>query len=369
MSAADSQQILDRLIRRHVKDLAPYEGVEPPEVLAERVGITPDRVVKLDANENPYGASPHIVDALAGFPWTSIYPDPAQRRVRAGLAAYTGADVDRIIAGSGADELIDLVLRLFIDPGDRVIDLTPTFGMYAVCSRIQGGSVVRVPRDDSFDVDVAAVGQAVDDRTKLVFLCNPNNPSGNVSPESCVRDLLDLGLMVVVDETYHEFCGFTVAHLVPEYENLIVLRSLSKWAGLAGLRLGYGIMAPFLVERLMAIKQPYNVSTSAEAALFASLEDTDLLLHRVRLLVEERERMVARLQELPGVHCYPSKANFVLCRLPEGTAPWLQGELARRGIFVRHFSAPRVSDCLRISSGRPEHTDALVDAMKELLKQ
>ena len=364
----ESDGLLGRLVQEHLKMLTPYEGVEPPEVLAERAGIAPEQVVKLDANENPYGASPLIAQALIDFPWTSIYPDPAQRRVRAALAAYAGTDASHVIAGSGADELIDLLLRLFVAPGERVIDLTPTFGMYAVSTRIQGGEVVRVPRDGAFEVDVAAVREAVDGKTKLLFLCNPNNPSGNLSPESCVRELLDLGLAVVVDETYHEFCGFTVAHLVPEYENLIVLRSLSKWAGLAGLRLGYGIMAPWLVERLMAIKQPYNVSTSAEAALFATLEDTDLLLHRVRLLVEERERMVALLRGFSGVECYPSKANFALCRFPQGRAVWLQGELAKRGIFVRHFSEERLGDCLRISAGKPEQTDMLIRAMKELLE-
>ncbi len=363
----DGQGKVQRFMRSHVHGLTPYAGIAPPAFLAQRAGIAPEQVIKLDGNENPYGPSPKVAEALAAHPWHHLYPDPLQRRARQALATYVGTTPEWVVAGSGADELIDLLVRLFIEPGEKVLDLPPTFGMYAVSTRIQGGEVVDVPRDEEFEVDVAAVREAVDARTKLVFLTNPNNPTGALSSEACVRELLETGLVVVVDETYHEFCGFTVAHLVPEYDNLIVLRTLSKWAGLAGLRLGYGIMSPELVRYLMAIKLPYNISVAAEAALHASLEDTDLLLQRVRLLVEERERMAALLSQVPGVHCFPSKGNFVLCRFPPDTAKRVHSELADRGIFVRHFEAPRLQDCLRISAGKPAHTDALMGALTEIV--
>lgn len=355
-------------VRRDLAALTAYQGVEPPEVLAARSGIPPERIIKLDANENVYGASPRVAVALAASP-TSVYPDPLQRRVRQTLARYAGAHPEGLLAGAGADELIDLLVRLFVEPGQGVMDLPPTFGMYQVAARIQGGQVVSVPRDADFKVDLAAVREALAPNVRLLFLCNPNNPTGTLTPEPLIRDLLELGPVVVVDETYHEFCGFTVAHLLPEYGNLVVLRSFSKWAGLAGLRLGYGLMAPQLVERLMAIKLPYNVSTAAEAALLASLEDSDLLLHRVRQLVEERERMAAQLERLPEVSCYPSRGDFLLCRFPKGQAGRIHRELAGRGIFVRRFDDPRLDDCLRITAGRPEHTDALVAALREILKE
>ena len=355
-------------VRRDVAALTAYQGVEPPEVLAARAGIPPERVIKLDANENVYGPSPRVAEALAASR-TSVYPDPLQRRVRVALARYAGADPEGVLAGSGADEFIDLLVRLFVEPGQGVLDLPPTFGMYRVATRIQGGEVITVPRDDDFEVDVAAVKAALTPNVKLLFLSNPNNPTGTLTPEPLLLDLLELGPLVVVDETYHEFCGFTAAHLLPEYGNLVVLRSFSKWAGLAGLRLGYGLMAPQLVERLIAIKLPYNVSTAAEAALFASLEDSDLLLHRVRLLVEERERMAALLQQFPGVLCYPSRGDFLLCRFPQGQAGRIYAELAGRGIFVRRFDDSRLDDCLRITAGRSEHTNTLVAALREILKE
>lgn len=360
---------VDKLVRPLVRSLDPYKPVEPPEELAKREGIPPSRVIKMDASENPYGPSPRVAEALGAFSGYNIYPDPFQREVRTALAAYAGVPFESVIAGAGCDELIDLVVRLTMDPGDTAINLTPTFGMYSVTLKLAGAEVVNAPRDASFGVDMDAVrAAAADGRAKLVFLCNPNNPTGTLSPEPDILALLDLGLMVVVDETYHEFCGFTSAHLVDEYPNLVVLRSLSKWAGLAGVRLGYGIMHPRLVEHIMGIKQPYNVSVVAQAALNASLQDTDELLQRVRTLVEERERMRGLLEDSLGVYCYPSKANFLLCEFPDGQAAEIQSKLAKRGIFVRRFSEDRLEHCLRISCGRPEETDALIGALTELMK-
>jgi histidinol-phosphate aminotransferase len=289
--------------------------------------------------------------------------------VRDALAAYAGVLPEQVIATAGADELIDLVVRLFVSSGDKVIDLPPTFGMYRFSTLIGSGEVLAVQRDESYDVDMGTVRRVVDGGVKLLFLANPNNPSGNLTSEIAIRELLGLGIVIVLDETYHEFCGFTAAHLVPEFENLIVIRSMSKWAGLAGLRIGYGIMSPRLVKYFLDIKMPYNLTVATEQAVLASLEDTDHLLLRVRWLVEERERMMGMLQGLPQVECYPSKGNFVLCRLPAGTGEAVHEALQRRGVFVRYFATPRLKDCLRISSGMPEDTDVLVGALREALKE
>ncbi|MBI4233299.1 MAG: histidinol-phosphate transaminase [Chloroflexi bacterium] len=365
----DKRPPVVQLVRPHFHDLEPYVGVDPPEVLAERVGIPPERLIKLDGNENVYGCSPMVQEALAKYRSYNIYPDPLQRQTRRALAAYAGTDPDQIVAGAGCDELIDLVARLFLGPEDKAIDLPPTFGMYRFCTRVQGAAVVAVPRDEQFAVDVAAVRKVIDRHTKMVFVTNPNNPTGNLTPEEDIRALLETGLVVVVDETYHEFSGFTVAHLVPEWENLVVLRTFSKWPGLAGMRVGYGIMAPLLTRYLLAMKMPYNVSVAAELALAATLEDADSLLQRVRAIVEERERMLGLLRRLPGVTVYPSKGNFLLCRFPARWAQAIHQGLMRRGIFVRYFDQARLQDCLRISVGKPEHTDAVVSAIAELLQE
>lgn len=357
---------IDKLIRPHLVDIKSYDPVDPPELLAEQAGIPPDKVVKLNGNENPYGGSPKAAEAVANTP-LHIYPDPLQRKMRRALGDYTGMDPDYIIAGAGSDELIDLLFRLFISQGDAILDCEPTFGMYGFCARVAGGEVRLVQRDELFEIDVGDVRDAIDSKTKLIFISSPNNPTGNLASEEQVRELLETGLVVVVDEAYFEFCNQTVAGLVEGHENLVVLRTLSKWAGLAGLRIGYGIMSPRLVKHVIDIKSPYNVNVAAEAALLASLEDAPALMANVNLIVEERERMSTLLKDIPGVTQWPSHGNFILCQFPPGRAGEIFDALARRGIFVRNFSSERLRDCFRIAVGTPDQTDALIAAMRDIV--
>ena len=172
---------------------------------------------------------------------------------------------------------------------------------------------------------------------------------------------------MVVDETYYEFCGHTVLPLVDEYSNLVVLRSFSKWAGLAGLRIGLGVMQPQLAEIMMAVKPPYNVNQAAEVALMTSLEDKELLLERVRTLADERDRMLALLSEVPNIKVWPSQANFILIRVPEGRGEEIFEGMCSRGIFLRYFSTPQLKDCIRTSVGMPHETDAVVSALADLV--
>ncbi|MFN8559504.1 MAG: histidinol-phosphate transaminase [Dehalococcoidia bacterium] len=366
MTAAHHEDDLLRYVRPDLLRMAGYEPIEPVEVLAERLGVPPERIVKLDGNENLYGPSPKALAVLHGAIDYNIYPDPDQRPVRAALATYTGVAAEHIVAGSGSDELIDLVGRALLTPGDRVIDLVPTFGMYAFTTDVCGGVYTPVRRAPDFSVDLAAVEAAVDDRTKLIFVASPNNPSGNLLPREDLARLLALGPPVVVDEAYVEFSGGSVVGLVPERANLIVLRTFSKWAGLAGLRAGYGVLPRPLADLLMVIKQPYSLNVAAEAAVLASLEDRDVLFRRVDAIVGERERMAARLSAIPFLRPWPSSANFVLCDVTRGDARLLRDGLRRRGIFTRYFGREGLSDKIRISVGLPQHTDILVAALEEM---
>jgi histidinol-phosphate aminotransferase len=357
---------VEKLIRPHLVDIKTYASIDPPEALAEQAGIPEDRVIKLNANENPFGASPRAVEAVANVA-LHVYPDPQQRRMRQSLGEYCDIDPEYIIAGAGSDELIDLLFRLFMDPGDRILDCEPTFGMYSFSARVAEAEIGLVPRDELYEIDLDAVRDAAGPRTKMIFISSPNNPTGNLASESQVRGLLELGLVVVVDEAYYEFSGQTVAGLIPEHENLVVLRTMSKWAGLAGLRIGYGIMSPGLVRHIIDIKSPYNVNVAAEAAILASIEDAPALLEKVALITEERERMHSLLESMPGVTPWPSYGNFILCQFPPGRAQGIYEGLAKRGIFVRNFDSDRLRDCFRTSVGTPDQTDALIEALNELV--
>ncbi len=358
---------LTRLVRSDLRVFQAYDAVDPPEVLAQRAGIPEDQVIKLNGNENPYGPSPRLTEGLANWPGYHIYPDPLQRRARAALAEYVGLGEQHIVAGAGADEIIDLLVRATLEPGDRVVNCTPTFGMYSFSTAVQGGRTVSTPRDSDYRVDIDACLAAVDDGAKIVFICSPNNPSGNTTPPSDIQRLLERDVLVVVDETYAEFSGETVAPLTTEHWNLVVLRSLSKWAGLAGLRVGYGLMSAGLVDLLMAIKSPYNLSAAGEAGLLISLADRELLLGRVAEIVAERERMAAALGRFSMLRVRPSQGNFLLCHAPPGRGKAIYTGLAERGIFLRYFNQEGLEDSFRISVGLPEQTDILMSALGELL--
>lgn len=347
-------------------NFATYHGVDPSEELARKAGIKPEDVIRLNANENPYGPLDKVSAALSGLP-LHLYPDPNQRKLRAALGEYTGQPVERIMAGAGGDEIIDLLMRLFIAPGQKVLDCEPTFGMYSFSARLAEAEIVSVPRNSTWDIDIPAMLEAIDDSARIVFLASPNNPTGNLLTERDARALLKTGVIVCVDETYYEFSGSTLSPLLDEYENLVILRSFSKWAGIAGLRVGYAIASSELIGHLMDIKQPYNINIAGEAAVLAALEHRGELLERAATLIEQRKRLEAVVDEFPGISYYPSEANFLLCRFERRTAEEAYVGLAQRGIFVRRFPQTVLDSSLRISTGTPEQTDLLIDALRRVV--
>ncbi len=325
---------LERALRPALRGMKGYNPISPPEEVAARYGIPMERVVKLDANENPYGPSPRARVALAQEYAAHRYPDPDQRAIRAALGARHGIDPDAIVAGAGSDEIIDLVFRAFVEPGDRVVIASPTFGMYAFDAELQGAEVVDVPLRDDWSLDADGVVEAA--RTaKLVCIPSPNNPTGGILPRATAEAIANSGALLVVDEAYIEFShAESLAALAAAGTPIVVLRTFSKWGGLAGLRIGYGVMPAALASRLMLIKQPYGVNVAAEMAVLASLEDTALLDERACTLTGERDRMATLLRETGWIEPVPSEANFILCRL-----------LRSDGVTVRE--APAASRHLR----------------------
>lgn len=355
-----------RLVRPDILAMIGYEPIEPSELLAERLGIPEGQVAKLDGNENPYGPPPRVLEVLGSLDTYNRYPDPQQRGLRAALSKFTGVPAEHIVAGHGSDEIIDLLLRALLAPSDAVIDCPPTFGMYGFSTRVAGGRVIDVPRNDDHSLDLGAIRAAAGE-AKAVSIASPNNPTGNLLSRAELDELLDTGLLVIVDEAYIEFASEeSYARLVAERENLVVLRTFSKWAGLAGLRAGYGILPRALADVLMQIKPPYTPNVAAEAAMLAALEHADEQLKTVRVLVQERDRLANALRQLEFIHVYPSEANFLLCRIDGMSGSDVRDRLAQRGLFVRYFNTALLQDCIRISAGLPEHTDRVVEALREI---
>ena len=350
---------IERFVRPLFQGFAPYSASINPETLAGKTEVDEAAIVKMNANENPYGCSPRVLEVLTQNPHYHIYPDDGQASLRAAIAPYAGVPAARIVAGHGSNTLIDYVTRLFVGPGDEVITCGPTFDLYRFSTQMYGGTVVNVTRDAQFRIDADAVGKAVTGKTKLIFIASPNNPTGNATPLGDLRAIVETGVPVVVDEAYYEFHGQTAMPWVETYDNLMVLRSFSKWAGLAGFRVGYGVFAEKIAAYLMAIKIPHNVSAAAEIAVRVSLEDVDYLMEKVRAIVTERERLQRELRTVPFLKPYPSDANFIFCDLVGMDATALHDALLKKGVLIRNFKT-----AVRVTAGTPQQTDALLAALR-----
>jgi histidinol-phosphate aminotransferase len=354
----------ENMVRPDIAAMEPYTPILPFDVLSAQLGIPEDEIVKMDANENPYGPSPKVWDAIARAS-VHIYPDPESRFLREALVGYAGVPAEYLLAGAGVDELLDLVMRPLITPGDVILNCPPTFGMYPFCAGVNGARVVNVERRADFSLDVDAVEAAARETgAKLLIVCAPNNPDGSLLPKGALERLLALPLLVLLDEAYTEFSG-AVSNIgrVPETPNLVVMRTFSKWAGLGGLRVGYGAFPLWLIQHLWKMKQPYNVNAAANAAALASLADVDYLLSNVARIVAERQRLIEALEAVEFLHPYPSRSNFVLCRVEGRDAKALKRALDGRGVLVRYFDKPGLRNHIRVSAGRPRDTDALLRAL------
>ena len=369
---------LNSIIRPNLARLQPYTPILPFEVLSEQLGRQPETIIKLDANENPYGPSPLVAQALAQAAYLHIYPDPECRQLRAALADYTGLPAEYLLVGLGADELIDLTMRLFIQPGDYVVNCPPTFGMYAFDADVNGAEVINVWRRPDFSIAVEEIEAIftplnppplrgrIEGEVKLIFVTSPNNPDGSWLVDEDLRRLLALPAVVVLDEAYVEFSGGSRIQWVQDYPNLIVLRTFSKWAGLAGVRVGYGAFPLPIIEHLWKIKQPYNVPVTGQLAAQVSLADRGRLLANVARIIEERDKFYAVLNRFDWLELYPSRANFILGRVKGRAAAEVKQKLARQGILVRYYNSPGLTDFLRFSIGTPTQMMRLVEALDQL---
>ncbi len=337
----------------------------PPYRMAAVKIADMDRVIKLDANENAFGPSPKALAGLAAMRHWNRYA--TQDELRPAIASYVGVDPAHIVVGNGGDELLDLLERAFLNRGDAIVDLPPSFEMYAKYAEVNGGRVIAVPRRADFSIDVDTLKRVVaQDKPKIIFVANPNNPTGTLLSREEIERVLALPALVVLDEAYAEFAGESYVDRVPTQPNLFVLRSFSKWASLAGLRIGYGVAPVRIADQLFRNKSPYNVNAAAIVAAQASLEDKEYLLANVRRVVAERERLTDALTRLGYLQPFPSRTNFILCRVKRCDARGLRDALAERNILIRAVTNPQLRDCIRISVGTPEQNATLLRALEEL---
>jgi len=331
----------------------------------------PRRVIKLDSNENAYGPSPRVLAALGDTRTWQFYF--GQDDVREQLARYAGVAPENLVITNGGDESIDLVLRAVLEPGDNVIDAPPSFEMYRISAIANRGRVIDVPRtDDSargihFSLDVDTIEHVFrTENVKAICLASPNNPDGQLLARADLIRLLKSGALVLLDEAYFEYAGASALELIPDYPNLVIVRTFSKWAGLAGLRVGYIIASPEFVNALHKLRAPYNVNWAGLVAARESLNDAEYLLHNVRATIAERQRMCRELAKTTWLEPLPSQTNFLLIRVRGREPQELKQALAEQGILIRAFRSPRLQEYIRISIGLPEMNDAVLEALSRI---
>ena len=356
---------------RHVK----------PAVRALRAYTLPERpaAVKLDQNENPWdlpeALKRRVLAAALARPW-SRYPAFDPKQLLQALADFSGWRADGILAGNGSNELIEALLAVTVGAGTRVVIPEPTFTLYALLTTILGGAATRVlmfsDAAGSFVYDVDALLEARRaSGASLTIVCSPNNPTGTSLSLADVEQLCGDGEgLVVIDEAYHEFAGASVVPLLARFPNLVVLRTFSKAMGMAGLRVGYLLASPELVSEVNKARLPYNVNFFSQLGALAALEERETLARNVRRLVEGRERLLARLTDVPGVRAHASDANFFLLELLKADPKAVWDALERRGVLVRDVTSyPLLARCLRVSVGSEEENDAFLRALGTALAE
>ena len=330
--------------------------------------------VKVDQNESPRDLPAAlkrvVLDQALARAWNR-YPDFDPCELRDALARFAGWRADGILAGNGSNELIEAVLMVTVGAGTPVVIPEPTFSLYALLTEVLGGRPVRVPLGAGFAYDVDALIRAQrEHRATVQIVCSPNNPTGSLLRLADVARLCrETDALVVVDEAYHEFAGQSVAPLLHDHPNLIVLRTFSKAMAMAGLRVGYLMAAPELVAEIDKARLPYNLNVFSQAAALAVLGEAAVVESSVAGLVRAREALFRDLASIPGVRPYPSHANFILFAL-EGRAPArVFRALYERGVLVRDVSAtPSLSACLRVSVGADEENAAFLAALRSVLE-
>lgn len=371
-------------VRRAVEGFEPYAPGRSIDEIRELYGL--ETVIKLASNENPLGASPlaqKAVQRAAGDIFR--YAQSGNPRLAAAIAARHGIDPAMVVTGNGSDEIIDLLIRCKAEPGlHNVVTFDPCFSLYPLQTRLCGVELRQAPLNGDFTFNWAALEALIDENTALVFVTTPDNPSGYTPPAAelaALAEKLPQGTLLVLDEAYMDFAAadkgienarlseYSLLPLFDRYNNIAVLRTFSKSWGLAGLRLGYGIMPAKLADYLCRTRPPFSVNILAEAAALAALQDNEFRRASLVAVEEGRDYLSAALSAL-GCKVYPSRSNFIMFGLPQGSpldTDGLFNALLRRGIIIRQLKSYRLPHLLRVSVGNRHENEAFIKAIGELL--
>jgi histidinol-phosphate aminotransferase len=352
-----------------LQDLVAYEPGKPIEDVARELGLQPHEIIKMASNENPLGPSPRAVEAMQGaLAESHIYPDGGGWKLRSAIAEKFGLERGNVILGCGSNEVIEFIGHAFLKPGDEIITAKHAFLVYKLMAKVFGAETVEV-EDPGYVHDLEAMAAAITPRTKEIFIANPNNPTGTLVSQEAIDRFMEKvppHVIVVFDEAYYEFLDNPPDTLkyVREGRNVVVLRTFSKIQGLAGLRIGYGLGPPELIEVLQRTRQPFNTNALAQAAALAGLLDEEHQALTKRITDEGRVYLQGQFAEM-GLEYVPSFANFVLVKVGDGNAVFQA--MMKRGIILRAMAAYKLPEWVRISIGTEEQNRRCIEVLREVL--
>lgn len=349
-----------KLIREQLKSFSAYHV------------LNQENMIKLDANESPYSLDEKVKNDLVN--WINqnenfnIYPDTDSLLLRSKIADFWKVNIDNIICGVGSDQLIDGIMKLFLEPGDKVLIPTPSFSMYKLTTVLNHGEPIEFNLNEDFSFDYKLIIEKYKEtKPKLLFLCTPNNPTGNIIEEKHIVNILEaVDCPVIVDEAYGEFSYTSMVKYVNSYKNLIVLRTFSKAYGLAGLRVGYGVANKEMIDYINITKPPYNLNTFSQKVAELVLQNSQEYEKRIDLIVKQRDYIYNKLEDIEGIDVFPSGANFFLIR---SKSVDLAEKLKARKILVRSFKNDKdLKGCIRVSVGKEEENELLISSIKEIMR-
>jgi histidinol-phosphate aminotransferase len=349
-----------------IENISPYVPGKPISDVQRELGLS--NVIKLASNENPFGCSPKVKQAIAeGLSEINLYPDGNATLLRESLARHYGLDPEQFVFGAGSNEIISFIAQLFLNPGDESIYPMPSFVWYNTAVRAVGAVPVKIPLRD-YTTDLDAIKSSITEKTKIIWICNPNNPTGTIITDKQQEEFLDSvprNVVVVLDEAYYEYAkgeGFPESvPLLKKYPNIIVLRTFSKAYGLAALRVGYGITSPEIVSYLNRIRPPFNVNTLAQKAAVAALEDQSFVSYAVSETKKGRLTLYEAFEKL-GLKYIKSYTNFIWVETSYQSGEIFQ-KLLKKGVIIRPF----MDNWIRITVGTEEENRALIKSLEEIL--
>lgn len=360
---------MKRLTTEKIERLIPYPPGKPIEELERELGITGS--IKLASNENPIGPSPMAVQAiLDNVNKLNRYPDGSSYYLKEKLSEVFSLPMERIITGNGSNELIELTIRAFLSPGDEVVQAFPTFLVYEKVVNGAGGDLISVNLKD-FKVSLSDIKEAITPKTKIIFINNPNNPTGTGLSKEEMLDFMKLvpeDILLVLDEAYIEFSSDKVANgidLLNEHDRLIVMRTFSKLYGLAGLRLGYGFSSAEIVDYINRIRQPFNSNLLAQAAAIAALDDNEFVTETLNLVRDGLKYLYENLDEM-SLEYLPTETNFFLIKVPTGGKNIYQ-HMLREGVIIRSMDSYGLGEYIRINVGLPEENERFIKSLKKVM--